>query len=511
MKVSNRALGRFEKYFSPMVRFPMTDLSKFSDEERSVLMVLIHIPEISNEIKSHYCTESCLLCSLSQILINIDNLALNNSRNFVNYQSFDLPLMQDFRSAFVSKLSSILYFCHFSIKPHKSSACPSHTHLIEPMVKVTCECGRIWGKSISKGFVCQVPVDQMVLPESPDKDFFHLFEPKKGIARKVVRLGKRSVLLGSNQKFCENFKKVLGNIEARQGSCGLEGCKRRKTRIRFGEKAGYLIFGLEYKPSDVLLFNSMQIFCQLQNPIRLSELDEKCALELYVNLIVLTDFKRLYVCKVKDMRWFELTENSLILIGKGSWADLILFALKSQLYPLLIIYTPIPSPPLNLSKFQRILLESLSYSIDFFGENESIVSDLFYNINSFFADRLEIIKQCKFCNKSKKIFEKCECGYIEADWICEFCGYFNFDKCKVCTGCHMARILSSEDFSCDRCSKISYSVNSCLFCPLTVCCKCNNQLHAFISIFCMNCNMNTIGKSKCNRSNHKFECNQCQN
>ena len=510
MNVPKRVLAKYEKYFRPLVRFRLPDLSKFSNEEWAVIVVLIHIPELSNSIKFHCCTDSCVLCFLSRILINFDKFALENSRDYVPYEVLEFPLKEDCCSDFIYKFSSILYFYHFLTNPHKSSTCPSHTYLIEPMLKVTCECGLISGKPISKDFVCRVPVDQMVLPESPDKDIFCLLELSKRVGKKIVQLGKRSVLLRVKQKFCENFKKVLGKFGANQGLCGVEGCMIRKSRMRIEDKAGYLILAFEFKKSDVFLFNSMQIFCQLQNPMRLEELDEKCKREVYVNVIVFTDFKRLHVCKIEDMRWFELTETSSILIGKGQWADLALFALKSQLYPLLIIYSPNPSPPLNLSKFQLIVIESLSYSIDLLSQNENLVSVLFYNINTFLEDRMEIIKKCKFCNKSKKVFDKCECGYIESDWTCEICGYFNFYKCKVCSGCQMARILSSKDYSCNRCFKVSILVNNCLFCPLTVCSRCGQQLHAFISLFCVNCKISTIGKSKCNKAKHKLVCNQCQ-
>jgi hypothetical protein len=189
--------------------------------------------------------------------------------------------------------------------------------------------------------------------------------------------------------------------------------------------------------------------------------------------------------------------------------------LKSSFFPLIVSYSSevasecLSKKNLTFSKYQLIILEMLSYSIEFIGNNQGLIASLFYNIGSFHCDRLEIPTDCIFCKKKKKIYEICQCGFVENDWICNNCNYYNFCYCKICSNCQMIRIWLESEFFCDKCGMCSFGSLSCLYCPFTRCSSCFERLSAFISVFCTSCGKYTLGNSKCNQ--HSLKCKNCLN
>lgn len=506
MDRKDRQSKKFLSYFKSCVVFRFNKFTNLPNDLLCIVLALFTLNDFTQSLLDHLCDDrNCFSCQVKNMLVSFRN----------NQGEQDSSIILNKLSAFSSFSEK---FGEFFEELHKSSKdiigfkcnCCVHKHFVHFIIENSCNCGYFSGNLLGiKGKILELPASQFVYPESSQKELFDTYSLYSLKPSDLIKLGKNSVLLKIHQKFIEAFQSTIKAPSPNSPQCCNPSCSPNQSSLLTKRKASNnLIISFNYNSTHISLFNSMQILSQIKSPLPSNLLPINSSDPFYISTIIFTNFTNNSVFSIRDSRWFELKQNSQNLIGKGLWADIAIHALKEKLFPLLIIYSKTHPSECKLSNFQLILLEAISYSLDFF-EDASLMQNLIFHHDTFYNDRLEIVENCPFCGLKRNILETCSgCGFYESDWECGICGFYNFMDNKVCCNCEIVRINIGQDYSCAKCKLVSFGSKSCIYCPYCCCKKCNRRVSPYTSLYCRNCKSLTGGNKECIKS-HTIWCYLC--
>lgn len=496
----------FKKYLKDITSFPVPIFATLPNDLLCLFLSVFTLDNFKTRLLAHACNElDCFSCQVKKFLVSFET-----GKGFED-SSLVLSRLEKF-STITEKLTGMLGELHKGENTQviKKCKCCVHENFVQFFVETSCQCSFFAGRpSEVNGKIIEISVAQLVQPESAKKELFVSSDLHNLRADGLIELGKYSVLLKTNEDFVDCLRTVVKKQDCSPELCGDSSCPKSTEIVSSKKKnAAHFIVSLNYESVEKSLFNLMQILSQLKNPLPLNLLTKNSTESFSIATIIFTGSSSYTVYTLKDSRWFELKQLSYTLLGKGLWADVAIHALKKKLFPLIIFYSKTPAINCKLSKFQLIILEALSYSIDFIKKSTGF-KFLIHKINTFYNDRLEFIEKCLFCGIQRKVLEDCpKCGFFESDWNCRICGAFNFMKSKVCCYCEFVRIHVEQDFKCSICRRESFGSIDCIYCPSFMCKKCRNSKSTFTSIFCVSCNRLVHGDSRCARS-HNVWCFVC--
>jgi hypothetical protein len=188
----------------------------------------------------------------------------------------------------------------------------------------------------------------------------------------------------------------------------------------------------------------------------------------------------------KDHKWSFHYNSKIISIKSGNSADLLIFIIRHNLYPVLVCYDASATGYIKWSPSLISFLEFTCLSKEVYQTFDHYLMFIEQHYKSFSIDNIN--QECKSCKFTSNIGEKCpNCDFIHGDWICENCGENNEEKYWECWSCKRNRVVFQNNFECQECYKVSISTNYCRYCPERICFICGEEVMGFEKAYCEVC------------------------
>ena len=373
--------------------------------------------------------------------------------------------------------------------------------------KVSCDCGLFQftpSNRFKSGF--NIKLKSLFVPESYKKNLFRDFSVKEIMEMMCFSTSKSAKL---------NFDKHLKRKLEKYAKCkwNSECLEKCLTKFKVKKEFNSFCIKLDWTSTQKSTHQIVQVFSFIQTCISLSDFVSNSNKSIYLHSIIASDkSNKIRTFQLTYNNWVHIYENEGFLLNKGRLYDLAFFCVYKSMFPEILFNSIEPQQEAELSVIELAYLERLSYikplqDLDEIIEDEWKVAEIIQE-----AVQIDIEHECQFCSHQKTLAVPCFiCEYMEGEWTCNYCQYFNKPLAWTCSKCKKDRVTSRHySFSCSACGKESQGINYCRYCPvLNKCKKCSVEILPFISVYCSECGEYRSGVSDCFLDGHKATCETC--
>jgi hypothetical protein len=393
-----------------------------------------------------------------------------------------------------------------SAQPCRSS-CLFHKSFPTILKKSKCSCGLMQSEPFSETFGFNINLSRLLVPESYLKHRFKDF----GVTEMIEMAYLSTSKLGK-----VNLDNLLKKKLEKQTKCKMNPeCQLMSSvKCKLNREAESFCIRFDWKLKDRLSKNILQVISMIKAVLNLSDIVTNSNKTLYLHSIIATDkSNNSKIFQINQKKWVQINNNNSFILNKGRLFDLAYYLIYKLFFPDIIFYSSSPQQDSEVSIIELSYLERLSYmqgDKDF----ESTLSDEWekaQNISK--VVQLEFEVECQFCYSQKALGEPCLiCDFLEGQWTCNHCRFFNKPMAWTCARCKKDRIQSRMfEFSCQGCGRESVGVNYCRYCPSSIKCKkCKAEIMPYMAVYCVPCGVFKTGVSECFFDGHPAECDLCR-
>lgn len=373
--------------------------------------------------------------------------------------------------------------------------------------KVSCTCGLLkctTANRFKSGFI--IKLSSLFVPESYKKMLFKDFSAKDMIEMLCFSTFKSAKLNYDKhlKKKLEKYTKCKFNPEC-LGKC--------LTKFKIKKNINTFCIKLDWSSTQKSSHQIVQVFSFLQTYISASDFISNSNKSLYLHSIIASDkTNRIRTFQLISEKWVHIFNGEGFLLNKGRLYDLAFYCVYKSFFPEILFYSSESQQEAELSLIELAYLERLSYINPIKKLEETIEEEWKKSETIEKVVQINIEHECQFCLSQKILAAPCFiCEYMEGEWTCNHCQFFNKPLAWTCTKCKKDRVTSRLfSFSCTACGKESQGVNYCRYCPIfTKCKKCSVKIMPFISVYCSNCESFKTGASDCFLDGHRGTCESC--